>query len=91
MAYVNDTAGGYVSPEGTQVPEGDSVTFSISANSGYHISNVVDSNGNSYGAASVVTISNVKGDLSVSVTFEKNAAPTPTPSQSSSAAAATTG
>ena len=91
MAYVNDTAGGYVSPEGTQVPEGDSVTFSISANSGYHISNVVDSNGNSYGAASVVTISNVKGDLSVSVTFEKNAAPTPTPSQQSSGAAATTG
>ncbi|MBO4352778.1 MAG: Stk1 family PASTA domain-containing Ser/Thr kinase [Eggerthellaceae bacterium] len=81
MAYVNDPSGGYVSPEGTQVPDGDSVTFSIVPNSGYRIASVSDSNGNSYGAASTVTISNVKGDLSISVTFEKE--PTPTPSSSS--------
>ena len=82
IAYVNDPAGGYVSPEGTQVPDGDSVTFSIVPNSGYHISSVTDSNGNSYGASSSVTISNVKGDLSLSVAFEKD--PTPTPSSGSS-------
>ena len=88
IAYVNDPSGGYVTPESTQVPEGDSVTFSIAANSGYHISSVVDSNGNSYGASSSVTISNVKGDLSLSVAFDKD--PTPTPS-SSSAASKTSG
>ena len=90
IAYVNDPSGGYVTPESTQVPEGDSVTFSIAANSGYHISSVVDSNGNSYGASSSVTISNVKGDLSLSVAFDKDPTPTPTPS-SGSAASKTSG
>ncbi len=90
IAYVNDPSGGYVTPESTQVPEDDSVTFSIVANSGYHISSVVDSNGNSYGASSSVTISNVKGDLSLSVAFDKDPTPTPTPS-SSSAASKTSG
>ena len=83
---MNDPSGGYVTPESTQVPEDDSVTFSIVANSGYHISSVIDSNGNSYGAASTVTISNVKGDVSLSVAFDKDPEPTPTPTPSSSSA-----
>ena len=86
IAYVNNAAGGSVSPESTQVKDGESVSFSIAANSGYHIAGVYDSNGNSYGTSSYVTISNVKGDLSLSVTFEAD--PTPTPSSSASSASA---
>ena len=85
-AYVNDASGGYVTPEGTQVKDGESVTFSIVANSGYRIASVIDSNGNSYGAVNYVTINNVKGDVSLSVTFEQQVQPTPEPSKSSSSA-----
>ena len=71
-AYVSGAAGGgSVSPESTTVEQGGSVTFYISTNSGYEIASVTDSNGNSYGKSSTVTISNVKGDVSLAVEFKE--------------------
>ena len=81
-AYVSGVAGGYVSPEYTSVEEGQSVTFYITTNAGYRIAAVYDSNGNAYGANSVVTISNVKSDVSLGVEFEE-LAPEPTSTSSS--------
>ncbi len=86
-AYVNDIDGGTVSPGSTSVESGGSVVFTITTNPGYHIVDVMDSNGISYGASSVVTVSNIRGDVSVSVTFEQTS-PTPTPTPSSSSASA---
>ena len=88
-AYSNDPSAGSVSPEYTSVMSGGSVTFYISPNSGYVVSGVYDSNGNSYGAATSVTLSNVLGDVSLSVEFaEDPSKPEPTPSASSAAASA---
>ena len=82
-AYVSGAAGGgSVSPEYTAVEEGGSVTFYITTNDGYQIASVVDSNGNSYGNSSSVTIANVQGDVSLAVEFA--GAPEPTSSSSSS-------
>ena len=83
-AYVSGVAGGSVSPGYTTVSEGGSVSFYITAYQGYEIASVTDSNGNSYGASSSVTINNVKGDVSLSVTFQEIAQPTPSSSSSSS-------
>jgi serine/threonine-protein kinase len=69
-AYVNNANAGEVSPGSTDVEEGGSVTFYITPYDGYTISSVSDSNGHSYGTSSSVTISNVQGDVSLSVTFE---------------------
>ena len=83
-AYVSGaSAGGYVSPESTTVEEGGSVTFYITTNPGYGINAVYDSNGNSYGASSSVTISDVQGDVSLGVEFYA-LQPDPTTSSSSS-------
>lgn len=66
--------GGGISPSGsTSVTEGNSMTFTIAANSGYTISDVrVD--GSSVGAASTYTFSNVTSAHSISVTFTSAAA-----------------
>ena len=68
-AVVDNPAGGYVSPSYTTVEEGGSVTFTISVNPGYQIASVVDSNGVSYGAVSSATITNVRSDVSLAVSF----------------------
>ncbi len=82
-AYVTN-GGGSVNPSNTSVAEGGSVTFYITANSGYRIASVSDSNGVSYGTNSTVTISNVQGNVSLAVTFEQVAQNnTPAPSQGS--------
>ena len=83
-AYVSGAAGGTISPEYTNVPEDGSVTFYITTNPGYVISAIYDSNGVSYAPSNAVTISNIKGDITVGVTFE--AEPEPEPSGSSSSA-----
>ena len=85
-SFSSNPAGGTVSPEYTSVPSGGSVSFYITPNAGYTIASVVDSNGNSYGTSGVVTISNVRGDVSLSVTFEEAYTP-PTPSSSSASSA----
>ena len=81
-AYVSGVAGGYVSPEFTTVEEGESVTFYITTSPGYQIAAVYDSNGNAYGASSVVTISNVKSDVSLGVEFQEVVVP-PDPTSTS--------
>ena len=82
-AYVNNSSAGEVSPGSTNVQQGGSVTFFITPYSGYQISSVSDSNGNSYGVTDSVLISNVQGDVSLSVVFEAIPEPEPTPSSSS--------
>lgn len=72
-AYVNNSTAGDVSPSSTEVRQGGSVTFYITAYSGYEISDVSDSNGVSYGASSSVTVDDVQGDFSLSVTFVESA------------------
>jgi len=61
--------GGGISPSGsTSVTEGNSMTFTIAANSGYTISDVrVD--GSSIGASSTYTFSGVSSSHSISATF----------------------
>ena len=80
-SYSTNPAGGTVTPEYTSVPSGGSVSFYITPNAGYQISSVVDSNGTSYGTSNAVTIGNVRGDISLSVSFEE-VAPQPTPGPS---------
>ncbi len=69
---VNDEEGGSAYVDYDQVEAGGSATFTIEANKGYVISAVYDSNGNSYGATSYVTISEIYGDVSLYVEFEKD-------------------
>ena len=85
-AYVNNSSAGEVSPGSTSVQQGGNVTFYITAYEGYTIAGVSDSNGNSYGVTDSVTVSNVQGDVSLSVVFE--AVPEPEPSKSSASASA---
>ncbi len=63
---------GSVSPGSQSVAEGGSVTFSIFPNTGYHIASVTDSNGTSYGTSSSVTISNIRGNVYLTVEFAQN-------------------
>jgi hypothetical protein len=64
--------GGSISPSGAvTVKSGDSVTFTITPNSGYAISDVkVD--GKSVGAVSKYTFTNVTDNHTIEATFEKN-------------------
>ncbi len=87
-AYVGGVAGGSVSPEYTTVQEGGSVTFYITTYDGYQISSVYDSNGNYYGATSAVTISNIKGDVTLGVEFSQVYVPTPSSGSAASSSAA---
>ena len=87
--------GGSVSPEYVAVEEGGSVSFTITPKDGYRVSSVTDSNGNSYGSTTAVTISNIMGSVSLSVSFEKDpdaqtASDTASSSSASSAASSTT-
>ncbi|MCW4028584.1 MAG: hypothetical protein NWE92_02915 [Candidatus Bathyarchaeota archaeon] len=80
---------GRISPSGNvAVPYGTDQTFTITANSGYRIANVVV-NGVSVGSVSSYTFSNVQATGSISASFEANpssgssntqASPTPSPS-----------
>ena len=70
-AYVNNASAGEVSPSSVSVEEGESVTFFITVYSGYKITDVSDSYGNSYGTASAVTVANIHGDVTLTVTFEE--------------------
>lgn len=74
--------GGSISPSTTQVYKGDSQTFTITADSGYHIEDVLV-DGASVGAVSSYTFEDVAADHTISVTFEKNSggSVTPTPTR----------
>ena len=74
--------GGYVSPSSMEVDEGGSITFQVTPNSGYTVSSVTDTNGNSYSVSpsgGSFTVSNVKNSIAVTVVFAKQSTPDPTP------------
>lgn len=65
----NAAAGGSISDAGGHsVSRGDSKTYTISPNSGYHI-NYVEVDGNNVGAVSSYTFENVQGNHSISAYF----------------------
>ncbi len=73
--------GGSVSPSSMSVKEGGSITFTVSPNSGYVVSKVIDTNGVTYDVSSTggsFTVSGVKNDIAVTVTFKQSSPPTPT-------------
>ena len=75
--------GGTITPSGaTQVYKGDNAAFTITANNGYHIDDVLVDNV-SVGAVSSYTFEDVAADHTISVTFEKNSggSVTPTPTR----------
>ena len=76
--------GGSVSPESVSVTKGESVTFTIKPKDGYTIASVTDSNGNSYGSSSSVTISNIYNDVYLSVEFKSDGSKSESDSSASS-------
>lgn len=67
--------GGTISPNGSvTVTEGDSQTFAITPNNGYHIEDVLV-DGVSVGAVSTYTFSNVTANHTITATFERNSLP----------------
>ena len=65
-------ANGSIIPNGaTKVYKGDSQTFTITADSGYHIEDVLV-DGASVGAVSTYTFENVTANHTISATFERN-------------------
>ena len=87
-ASASSNEGGSVSPEYLSVEKGESVTFTIKPDAGYTIESVTDSNGNSYGANTSVTIRNIQNDVSLSVTFKSDGS-RPSGDSGSSASAGT--
>ena len=81
---ITATAGenGSIKPGTTQVYKGDNAAFTITANNGYHIDDVLVDNV-SEGAVSSYTFEDVAADHTISVTFEKNSggSVTPTPTR----------
>ena len=74
--------GGDVSPSSMEVDEGGSITFQVTPNSGYTVSSVTDTSGNSYSVSpsgGSFTVSNVKNSIAVTVVFAKQSTPDPTP------------
>ena len=74
---INATAGanGTISPSGeVTVAEGEDKTFTITANSGYHIKDV-KVNGTSVGAVATYTFNNVAANATITVEFEVDTVP----------------
>ena len=74
---INATAGanGTISPSGeVTVAEGEDKTFTITANSGYHIKDV-KVNGSSIGAVSTYTFNDVAANATITVEFEVDTVP----------------
>ncbi len=71
--------GGQVSPGSMTVNEGESITFTVTPNSGCTVASVTDTNGKSYqvpASGGTFTVSNVKNNIAVTVTFQETAAST---------------
>ena len=67
--------GGKITPSGdVTVAEGDNQTFTITANNGYRISDVLV-DGKSVGAVASYTFKNVNANHTITVTFEKKSSP----------------
>lgn len=70
---------GSISPNGTvSVANGGSQTYTITANDGYQIANVIV-NGSSVGAVSTYTFTNVQANYEIEAIFTIAPTPTPTP------------
>jgi hypothetical protein len=70
--------GGSISPSGTIAADwGSSQTFTITANSGYHISDV-KVNGLSVGAVDTYTLANITSASTITANFDPNPTPNPT-------------
>lgn len=67
----NAGTGGTITPGTTHVYKGDNATFTITADSGYHIEDVLV-DGASVGAVSTYTFENVTANHTISATFERN-------------------
>jgi hypothetical protein len=75
---VSAGTGGSIFPSGIlYINYGGSQTFTITANGGYHIADVLV-NGTSVGAVSSCPIQNVNGATTISATFAPDTTPTPT-------------
>ncbi len=82
--FVNSTvgAGGSISPSGiVSLNYGGGKTFTITANTGFHIADVLV-NGTSVGAMSSYPIQNVNGATTIFAVFTSDSSPTPTASAS---------
>ena len=83
--FANATAGlgGSISPNGiTKLNYGDNIAFTIAADGGYHLVDVLV-NGTSIGATGSCSIENISGATEIVANFEVD--PTPMPSPSSTA------
>ena len=79
VRIITATAGehGAIDPEGTvTVPKGESKTFTITPDSGYHIKDVLV-DGKSVGAVSTYTFENVVDNHTIHATFARKHTPTP--------------
>jgi hypothetical protein len=78
----NATSGGIITPSGLlDVKYGDNQTFTITANNGYYISDVLV-NGSSVGAVTTYTVLNIQDITTISAIFAADPTPTPTPTSS---------
>ncbi|NLD65601.1 MAG: hypothetical protein GX648_03415, partial [Crenarchaeota archaeon] len=76
------SAGGSISPSGiTKLNYGDNITFTIAADSGYHLVDVLV-NGTSIGATGSCSIEDISGATEIIANFEIDPTPTPTPTAS---------
>jgi serine/threonine-protein kinase len=91
--YAESGGGGSVYPSSVSVEAGGSATFTASPNSGYSVSSVRDTQGNSYNVSAdgTFTVSNVSGELTITVLFEADPQPEPEPDPSGSSASPTGG
>ena len=74
---VSTGSNGSVSPGTIEVPQGQDQTFTIAADNGYHVLNVVK-NGVSLGAVTSVAFTDVSASQTLAVTFEQDSAVTHT-------------
>ncbi len=74
--------GGQVTPGSMTVKEGESITFTVTPNSGSEVVSVTDTNGQSYSVSKsggTFTVANIVNNITVTVTFQETPSPTPTP------------
>lgn len=72
ITAVFDSSKGVISPPSALVTYGDDQTFSITPNTGYHITNVVIDGSTSVGAVPAYTFSNVTSAHTIEASFEIN-------------------
>ena len=70
---INYPEGASVSLDGDgYTSAGGSISFSVSTNDGYTIESIVDSNGTSYGSSGSGTVSDIQGDVYLTITLKRD-------------------